>query len=60
LGRSLRTDIEDPLKKLDSLLIRAEVRMAITQTLKATDVGDISELECGWDKGFRLWMEGKY
>jgi hypothetical protein len=60
LGRSLRTDIEDALKKLGSLLIRAEVRMAITQILKATDIGEIFELESGWDKTFRLWMEGKY
>jgi hypothetical protein len=59
LGRSLRKDIEHTLKKLDSVLVRAEVRMAITQTLKATDVGDIFEPESSRDETFRLWMEGK-
>jgi hypothetical protein len=33
--------------------------MAITQTLKATDVGDIFEPESSRDETFQLWMEGK-
>jgi ankyrin repeat protein len=56
-GRGLRTDVEDALKKLDSLLTRAEVRMAVTQTSKATDLGDIFGPESSWDETFRLWME---